>query len=62
MNSQPEITRHQGDEYVPPTIQTFSQEEFLAVIGPAQGYAPPDHPGWPGGNTDRPRRVTVGRR
>ncbi len=34
--------------YVPPEIQTFSSEEFLDLLGPAQGY---------GGNTGGGERV-----
>jgi hypothetical protein len=62
MNKQPDGRNGQPQGYEAPVIQTFSQEEFLAVIGPAQGYNAGTHPGAPGGNMDRPRRVIVGMR
>ncbi|GEM_PF-3126843 len=31
-------TQRVDDQYVAPAIQTYSSEEFLEVLGPAQGY------------------------
>ena len=45
MNNQPDGRNGQPQGYEAPVIQTFSQEEFLAVIGPAQGYNAGTHPG-----------------
>lgn len=51
------------EEYEAPRVQTFSQEEFLAVLGPAQGYGGDGvGPGAPAGIIERPRRFFVGMR
>jgi hypothetical protein len=61
MNKQPDNQSVQPARYEAPAIQTFTQEEFLAVIGPAQGYGGGMHPGYPGGNLkERQRRFVVG--
>ncbi len=38
--------------YLPPRVQTFSPEEFMDLLGPAQGY---------GAGTDPPKTRTGGR-
>ncbi|UCF67135.1 MAG: hypothetical protein JSV80_15360 [Acidobacteriota bacterium] len=53
--------RSEDAAYVAPEIVTYSPEEFLKVIGPAQGYGGGD-PGPGRGDTDRVRRMFPGLR